>query len=104
MKFVIKCTGEEGFNFPAQMDYAQYFPAGSVLSRLSRPAAVQAEFPWGVGIFTFGVFVINAVFEYKSVDFGYTEPLIERMAQIVASRTGQPTKWYQIPERNVVTQ
>jgi hypothetical protein len=102
MKFVIKGTGEEGFNFPADPDYAEYFPQGLALSAAQQPAAVQATFPWGVGTFTFGEFVINAVFKYKSIDFGYTEPLIEEMAQIVAPRTGQPTKWYQVPVRKVM--
>lgn len=99
MKFVIKCTSEDGFNFPAPIDYAEYFPEGQVLTRVSQPAAIQATFPWGVGVFTFGVFVINAVFKDQSMDPGHTKPLIEQMAKIVASRTGQPTKWYQVPGR-----
>jgi len=99
MKFVIKCTGEAGFDFPEDMDYADYFPAGIALSEADEPADVQAAFAWGVGVFTFGTFVVNAVFTYKSIDFGYTEPFMEAMAQIVSDRTGQPTKWYQVPMR-----
>lgn len=99
MKFVIKCTGEDGFDFPEEIDYADYFPAGTPLSEADEPADVQAAFPWGVGVFTFGTFVVNAVFTYKTIDFGYTEPFVEEMALIVAARTGRPTKWYQVPVR-----
>jgi len=100
MKFVIKCIGEDGFDFPDEIDYANYFPAGPlVLSEAEEPADVQATFPWGAAVFTFGEFVINAVFTYKTIDFGYTEPFMEAMALTVAARTGQPTKWYQVPIR-----
>lgn len=99
MKFVIKCTGEAGFDFPEDGDYAEYFPEGVELEEADDPDAVQVTFPWGVGVFTFGTFVINAVFKYNSIDFGYTEPFLEAMARVVAERTGQPTKWYQVPVR-----
>lgn len=97
LKFLIKCTHEDGFEFGACNDYSAFFPEHYVLAEGDRPTVVKATFPWGVGTFTFGAYVVQALFEYNSIDFGYTEPVIDEVAALVTERTGKPAKWYQVP-------
>jgi hypothetical protein len=99
MRFIIKCDSEAGYGFPEAFDYADFFPTSSNVIALDKANAVKVTLPWGVGTFTFGEYVINAVFEYNTVDFGYTEPMLDNFAKLVSRYTGQPTKWYQVPNR-----
>lgn len=100
MRFVIKCVSEDGYDFPDIIDYTELFPGSSAISNLPNPKSVRVTLPWGIGTFTFGEYVVNVIFEYHSIDFGYTEPLIEQLSDSISKYTGKPTKWYQVPSRN----
>jgi hypothetical protein len=99
MRYVIKCLSEDGFGFPSDMDYRIFFPERCEVSSTGS-SSVIVTLPWGSGTFKFGTFTITADFEYRSIDFGYTEPFMNEVAARVSLDTKTRNKWWQVPALN----
>jgi len=97
MRYVIKCLSEDGFGFPSDTDYRIFFPERCEVSVAAPSNVVLVTLAWGSGTFKFGSFTVTADFEYRSIDFGYTEPLVNEVAERISLDTKTRNKWWQVP-------
>lgn len=96
MRFIIKCLSDSGFDFPTGTDFRIFFPDRCDLASTGA-SVVVVTMPWGQGTFKFGAYTVTADFEYHTIDFGYSEPLVHEVAERISATTRTEHRCWQVP-------